>query len=47
MNEDVGEAPELINSGPYEEGWLAEITIEGGLDPEGLLDAAGYRGLTE
>lgn len=47
VNQDVAESPELVNSSPYEEGWLAEIEVEGDLDTDGLLDAAGYRELTE
>lgn len=47
VNDAVAEAPELVNSSPYEEGWLAEITIDGELDKTGLLDAEGYRNLTE
>ena len=47
VNDAVAESPELVNSGPYEEGWLAEITLDGELDTEGLLDAAAYKDLTE
>jgi glycine cleavage system H protein len=39
-------APELVNSDPYGEGWMVEITPDdpGALDR--LLDAETYRGLT-
>lgn len=47
VNNAVAESPELVNTGPYEEGWLAEITLDGELDTEGLLDAAAYKDLTE
>lgn len=47
VNQDVAESPELVNSSPYEEGWLAEIEIEGELSTDDLLDAAAYRELTE
>jgi len=47
VNRDVTDNPELVNSSPYGEGWLAEIEIDGKPSPEGLLDAAGYRDLTE
>ncbi|CAN5743829.1 glycine cleavage system protein GcvH [soil metagenome] len=47
VNVAVSENPELVNSSPYEEGWLVEIDPEGDLDLQGLLDAAGYRELTE
>jgi glycine cleavage system H protein len=39
-------SPELVNSGPYDDGWMFEIRTDGaGVD--GLLDAAAYRGLTD
>ncbi|GAB2922241.1 glycine cleavage system protein GcvH [Rhodococcus aerolatus] len=51
VNEALEASPELVNSGPYGDGWLLEITVPdaGGLDDvlAGLLDAAGYRETTE
>jgi glycine cleavage system H protein len=47
VNGAVSESPELVNSSPYDEGWLVEIEPEGELDYSGLLDAAAYRELTE
>jgi glycine cleavage system H protein len=46
-NQAVADNPELVNQSPYENGWLVELSIDGGLQTEGLLDAAGYRDLTE
>lgn len=46
VNEALADTPELVNRDPYGEGWFVEI--EG--DPaatEDLLDAAGYRAITE
>jgi glycine cleavage system H protein len=46
-NERLADEPELINTDPYGAGWLVEIEPT---DPERLgrlLDAAGYRELTE
>jgi glycine cleavage system H protein len=37
--------PELVNTDPYGEGWMVEITPEAGAEPSGLLDAAAYRAL--
>ena len=45
VNDDLEASPELVNSGPYGDGWMFEVRPEGGLD--GLLDAAAYRGLTD
>jgi glycine cleavage system H protein len=48
VNEALDANPELVNSGPYEEGWMFEVRLAGdapGL-PDDLLDAAAYRELT-
>lgn len=47
VNDSVAESPELVNTSPYDEGWLAEIEVDEDIDTEGLLDAAAYRDLTE
>lgn len=47
VNETVTNNPELVNSSPYEDGWLVEIESAGELDSSALLDAAAYRELTE
>ncbi|MDQ1662862.1 MAG: glycine cleavage system protein [Blastococcus sp.] len=49
VNAALADAPETINSDPYGEGWLVEITAEGGAgDPtEALLDAAAYQQLVD
>ena len=41
-NDALDTTPEIINSDPYGDGWLVEMTVSdpGALD--GLLDAAGY-----
>ena len=44
-NEALTETPELVNSDPYGEGWLIELTVEAKV--EGFLDADGYRALTD
>lgn len=47
VNTALEESPELINSDPYGEGWMVEISLADQEIVEGLLDAAGYRALTE
>jgi glycine cleavage system H protein len=37
----------LINAEPYAAGWLVEIAPADPAAIDGLLDAAGYRALTE
>ena len=46
-NQAVADSPQLINSSPYQEGWLAELEVAGEISDEGLLDAAAYKDLTE
>ena len=49
VNEALADAPELVNSGPYEDGWMLEVQLAdgGGADAlDGLLDPAAYRELT-
>jgi glycine cleavage system H protein len=42
-NEVVVTAPEIINSDPYGEGWLMEVTTADPSQTGGLLDAAAYQ----
>ena len=41
-NEALEDTPELLNSDPYGEGWMLEITLDDPAAPDALLDAAGY-----
>jgi len=47
-NEALDANPELVNSDPYGEGWMVEISPSGGVDSalSGLLDAAAYEAHT-
>jgi glycine cleavage system H protein len=45
-NDQLQDAPELINNDPYGAGWLIEIEPADG-DLDGLLGADAYRELTE
>ena len=40
LNEDLEDAPEVINSSPYENGWLVQLDISEESDE--LMDAAAY-----
>jgi glycine cleavage system H protein len=44
INDDLTNAPELINSDPYGAGWLVEIEVPS--EPTGLLSAAEYGSIT-
>ncbi len=47
VNQAVSDSPELVNRSPYEEAWLVEMTLDGEMPMDGLLDPAAYRELTE
>ena len=47
VNEEVAQTPELVNTSPYDDGWLVEIELSGEYNTDGLLDAAAYTDLTE
>ena len=44
-NEAVEAEPEKVNDDPYGAGWL--VVVEAAGEPEGMLDAAGYRTLID
>lgn len=44
-NDALDEAPELVNSDCWGEGWLVEVQVEGEVDTSDLLDATGYQEL--
>ena len=46
-NDGLADTPELVNTEPYGGGWLVEIEPTDPAAMDALLDAAGYRGLTE
>jgi glycine cleavage system H protein len=45
FNEDLEDAPELVNSDPYNKGWMIKIEISDSSQIDGLLDAAAYEKL--
>ena len=47
VNSALDGQPELINSDPYGEGWILELSVAGADALDGLLDAAAYQELTE
>jgi glycine cleavage system H protein len=46
VNDSLSTSPEFVNSDPYGEGWICEITTTSSADYDALLDAAGYEALT-
>ncbi|NHB96764.1 glycine cleavage system protein GcvH [Photorhabdus stackebrandtii] len=47
VNEALNDAPELVNSEPYNEGWLFRIKASDESEFANLLDAAGYQALLD
>lgn len=43
VNEKIDDAPELVNSDPYGEGWIIRVKFNNPEDVSTLLDADGYR----
>lgn len=43
LNPALSNAPELVNSDPYGEGWMVKMTVDNVADVEALLDAAAYQ----
>lgn len=46
-NDALDQAPDLVNSDPYGEGWLLRVKLDDPNGVESLLDAAGYRSQIE
>jgi glycine cleavage system H protein len=46
-NDALSDRPELINSDPYGEGWIVEITVADKSAIDSMLDAAAYQGMLQ
>jgi len=46
-DEDLPDAPELINTDPYGEAWMLKIEISDPSELDGLLDAEAYKNFCE
>ena len=46
-NEDVLEAPDLVNTSPYERAWLLRIRVSDPSQLEALMDASSYDSYAE
>lgn len=49
VNTELDATPELVNSGPYAEGWMLDVRLDGEAADvlSGLLDAAAYGALVD
>lgn len=46
-NEALDDAPELVNTDPFGDGWMIELTVDDPSAIDSLLDAAGYNDQTQ
>lgn len=42
INEDLADAPEVLNSDPYEAGWMVKIKLDDPSEVDDLFDADAY-----
>jgi glycine cleavage system H protein len=47
INPQIKTNPELVNSSPYEGGWLVKVKADNAAELKNLLDAAAYGALTK
>lgn len=47
VNSDLPDEPELLNTSPYEDGWMVKIKLTDPDELDELMDAAAYQELVE
>ncbi len=47
VNEDLEDAPELVNESPFDEGWLIKLKVTDKNETKKLLDAKAYQKVTD
>lgn len=47
VNEALEDAPELVNSDPYGDGWMFKVKLSDAAELDGLLDAEGYQAVVD
>lgn len=45
INPALDKSPELVNSDPYGEGWMVQVSLKDDVSLDGLLSADDYKGL--
>ena len=46
VNQALADTPELLNSAPFGDGWIAKLTLSDTAELDALLDAEAYAALT-
>ena len=47
LNQDIVDAPELVNQSPYEKGWFVAIDITDEAEKDNLMTASDYKNYVE
>ena len=47
INEELEDAPELVNEAPYDAGWMIRIRMSDSSELEGLMSASEYQAMIE
>lgn len=47
VNEQLNDQPELVNSDPFEDGWMLKIEMKDPSELDELLDTEGYKAFVE
>jgi glycine cleavage system H protein len=47
VNDELADSPELVNSSPYDEGWMIEVEAADIDELEELMDASAYKSFLE
>ena len=47
VNQQLNDEPELVNSDPYEDGWMLRIEMSDATEVDGLMDAEEYKTFVE
>jgi len=47
INEDLEDTPELLNSDPFEAGWIIKMTLDDPSELDGLMSAEDYEAYNE
>ena len=47
INQQLNDEPEIVNSDPYDDGWMLRIEMSDASEVEGLLDADEYKTFVE
>lgn len=47
INEELEDAPELVNEAPYGDGWMVKVRMSNSSELEGLMSASEYQAMIE